>query len=122
MLVSNASRLRVRDGGRIRLIPLGGIDWIEITDSRVHIHTQDGRFVGRGRLSDYAQDLAAQGFLRIHRSTIVNFQAIRELRSAAGGDHVAILRSGQALRVSRTYASELYRQVDRLALTVGHFR
>ena len=46
-------------------------------------------------------------FVRIHRSTIVNVDRVREVQPWVGGDYIAILTDGRQLRVSRTHRDEL---------------
>jgi two-component system LytT family response regulator len=46
-------------------------------------------------------------FRRIHRSTLVNIDRIKEVQPWFGGDYVVLLRDGTQLRASRTYSAEL---------------
>ncbi len=53
------------------------------------------------------EELDPERFIRIHRSTIVNVQRIKEVQPWVGGDYLAILRDGQQLKVSRNYRQRL---------------
>jgi two-component system LytT family response regulator len=52
-------------------------------------------------------------FVRIHRSTVVRLNRVRELQPWFHGDYVAILHSGAKLRVSRTYRERVARFLGR---------
>ncbi|HWH04066.1 MAG TPA: LytTR family DNA-binding domain-containing protein, partial [Gemmatimonadales bacterium] len=52
-------------------------------------------------------------FLRVHRSAIVNLDAIVEVRSLSGGDGEVLLKSGARVALSRRHVADLHRQVGR---------
>lgn len=55
------------------------------------------------------------GFQRVHRSTLVNLDAIRELVNNDNGDTRVVLRDGTSLRLSRAYRDELYARLRKRA-------
>ncbi|HEX6589921.1 MAG TPA: LytTR family DNA-binding domain-containing protein, partial [Longimicrobiales bacterium] len=63
----------------------------------------------RSTMSAIEERLDPQQFVRIHRSTIVNVDRIKEIQPWAGGDYLAILKGGQQLRISRGYRDALLR-------------
>lgn len=103
-------RLVVRDGARVFLLPTAEIDWIEAADCYVQIHAAGQVYLQRESLQRLealldreAQSqslIAPQRFVRIHRSALVNWDRVREVR-AQGGLVEVLLRSGQVLPVSR---------------------
>jgi two-component system LytT family response regulator len=61
----------------------------------------------RNKISDFEKTLAPEKFVRIHRSLIVNLDAISEVQSCGGGEFMVLLRSGKELPLGRTYREVL---------------
>lgn len=99
-------RLAIKEGGRVVFLRADEIDWIEAADYYAEIHTRGGTFLHRESMASLERRLVGEGFLRIHRSTIVNRQRIRELR---GGDRSAqvVLDDGTVLRVARAQLGKI---------------
>jgi len=66
----------------------------------------------RVSLRDLMQQLDPGHFRRVHRSTILNIDRVREVQPWFGGDYVVILQDGRQLRVSRTFAPDLLRPLQ----------
>ena len=94
-------RIVIRDGGRTVLVPLPDIDWIEAADYYVQLHVGVKSYLHREPLRDLEARLDPRRFVRIHRSTIVAIDRVRELRPSAHGDHCVRLRDGTDLKLSR---------------------
>ena len=94
--------LRLWDRDQIVDIPLEQIAYLEVLDHYVSIHTADGTYTMGATLSRLEQELEAHGFLRIHKSFLVNMQSIRRLRSRE-----CLLSDGTVLAVSeRSYSQQ----------------
>jgi two-component system LytT family response regulator len=52
-------------------------------------------------MNELEEKLDAKTFMRIHRSTIVNFDRVKELRQTPAGEYVVILKTGTELKISR---------------------
>lgn len=102
-----ASRITIHDGDRIRFVPVEDVAWIEAAGNYVRLHTDEGSHLLRHSLKGLLRRLDPAVFVRIHRSAIVNIGRIAEVQSWFGGDYLAVLRSGERLRVSRTHRDEL---------------
>ena len=102
-----SDRMAIPDGNRIMVIRVGDIDWIQASDNYVSINIGKKTWLLRDTISAMERRLAACGFLRIHRSTIVNTQRVTELRSLTNGDFAVVLGDGPTLRLSKTYRSAL---------------
>lgn len=102
-----ASRLMVRLRDRIHFVRTEEVDWFEAAGNYVRLHVADRSHLIRSTMSAVEERLDPQQFVRIHRSTIVNVDRIREIQPWAGGDYLAILKSGQQLRISRGYRDAL---------------
>ena len=102
-----AERLMVRSAGRVTFLRVEEIDWVEAAGNYVRLHVgRDAHLLHEG-LAALATRLNPARFARIHRSTIVNLDRVRELQPWFHGDAVAILRDGTRLQVSRTYRDAL---------------
>ena len=101
------TRIPIRSGGSIFFLPVEDIDWIEAADNYVRIHSKGDVHVLRQTLQHMEESLGAQSFVRIHRSSIVNVDRIREIQPWFGGEYVILLRDGTKLQTSRRYRSRL---------------
>ncbi|MFQ3236294.1 MAG: two-component system LytT family response regulator [Paraglaciecola sp.] len=100
--------LVVKEPGRIRLIALEHINFIAGGGNYAEIHLFDGQVIlHRETLSVLEKQLDPHVFTRIHRSTIVRRSSVCELRPNNKGDYMVILKSGEALTLSRGNKSKL---------------
>jgi len=95
--------LALRAGGRTALVEPGEILWVEAADNYSRVHLAGRELLVRGTLSSFAAQLEPHGFLRIHRSLLVNPEAVRELVPQRSGEVVLLLRGGTRLTSSRAY-------------------
>lgn len=105
--------LALKIDGRVQLIDQQSIDWVDADDDHVVVHCGDRAWRAREPLRSVLQRLDASRFVQIHRSTIVRLSAIRELQPWFHGDYVAILHSGQKLRLSRSFRDAVARMLGR---------
>jgi two-component system LytT family response regulator len=102
-----AERLMVKSAGRVVFLKVDEIDWIEAAGSYVRLHVgRDGHLLHEG-ITSVASRLDPARFARVHRSTIVNLDRVREMQPWFHGDAIAILRDGTRIQVSRTYRDAL---------------
>ena len=92
--------------GRTR-VPLASVDWFEAQRDYVKIHAGTETYIQRGTLADLEGKLDPAVFQRIHRSAIVNLQAVRALRRRAWSLCAVTLRTGQEAPIGRSYLAEL---------------
>jgi two-component system LytT family response regulator len=100
-------RLVVRSGGRILILRVELIDWIEAASNYVRIHAAGKEFLLRETMTSLESKLDPNDFVRIHRSTIVRVDRIRELEPLFQGDYVVILEDNTRLTSSRGYREKL---------------
>ena len=100
-------RLVVRDAGRITLVPVRDVDWVEAADCYVELHVGPRTHLLRGSLSDLEARLDPRRFARIHRSTLVNVERVQELHPLFHGEYLVVLEGGPRLKLSRTYRDRL---------------
>lgn len=101
-------RFVIRSVGRVDIVPVGEVDWIEADGDYVKLHTPRKIHLHRERMSALERVLDPAEFIRIHRSTIVRIGRIRELRPLVNGDHAVVLRDGVQLSLSRTLRERVF--------------
>lgn len=94
-------RLAVPDRDRIVLLDVSRILWIEAQKDYAAIHTAGRTWLVRRTMQDLHGSLDPDRFVRIHRSTLVNLDAVRELRPLFRGEYAVLLHDGTELKVSR---------------------
>lgn len=108
------NRLMIRSGGRILFLRMQDIDWVGVEDNYVSVHVGRETHILRCTLESMEERLDPSLFLRIHRSTVVNLDRIRELKPLFHGDYTVLLRDGTELNLART-------NYDRLRKLLGRF-
>lgn len=106
-----ASRILVKQDGRMFFVKTTEIDWIEADRNYVKLHVGKTAHTIRERISHLEETLDPRLFARIHRSTIVNLNRVREMQQWFSGDYVVILEDGTRLRLSRHYRDRVEKQV-----------
>jgi two-component system, LytTR family, response regulator len=102
-----SKRLLIKTSKRIFFVEMKEIDWIEAAGDYVWVHTRGEKYIIRETMNDMEQNLDPACFIRIHRSTIVNIDRIKELQPHYRGDYVVILHSGIKLTLGRTYREKV---------------
>jgi two-component system LytT family response regulator len=95
-------RVLIRDGAKVHVIAAGKIDYIEAQDDYVQVSAGGKAYLKNQRLSELESQLDPEVFLRIHRSCIVNIEAISRIEPAGKDSHAAILKDGTRLPISRS--------------------
>jgi two-component system LytT family response regulator len=106
-----ARRFVVRARERTVFVPAASVDWIEAADDYVELHVGGETHLVRERIAELEQRLDPHEFARIHRSTIVNLERVRELRPLFRGDSIVVLADGHQLRLSRSRRAEFERRL-----------
>jgi two-component system, LytTR family, response regulator len=102
-----AERLIVRSGGRIVILRVAEIDYLQAASNYVRIHAGGKDYLLRETMTALEAKLDPTEFVRIHRSTMVRIDRIRELEPLFQGDYVVILTDGTRLTSSRGYREKL---------------
>ena len=85
------------------LLRTDDIDWVEAADNYVRVHVGAESHLLRETLAVLETRLNPLKFMRIHRSTVVNIDRVKELQPWFHGDYIVILQDGSRLNLSRTY-------------------
>jgi two-component system LytT family response regulator len=102
-----SQRIVVKTGSKIKIIPVHDVYFLEAADDYVKVHTQEGRFLKNKTMSHFEKTLDGQQFVRSHRSYIVNVQQITSIDPYEKDNHIAILKSGAKVPVSRNGYAKL---------------
>ncbi len=101
------NRIVFKSRGRILFLPVSDIRWIGAEENYVRICTQSETHLLRETMSRLEEKLDPQMFLRVHRSSIVNLQFVKEVRTDADGECLVVLVNGQKIAMSRSYRSRI---------------
>jgi two-component system LytT family response regulator len=104
-------RLVIKSAGRVFFLKVEEIDWVEAAGNYVRLHAGKESHLLRETMSALESRLVPERFVRIHRSTIVNIERIRELRPMFHGDYEVIMNDGTELALSRAYRERLSMQL-----------
>lgn len=109
---AGGERLVIRGSGQALVIRHREIDWFEAVGSYVRVHAGELKKLVRGSLTDLVADLDEASFCRIHRSSVVNLDRVREIESLGHGDALVRLIDGTELRVSRSRREAFERALE----------
>ena len=102
-----ANCLAVRKLGRLEIVPIGDILYLEGADKYTELVLRDGRRELHDKLLSGLESILPEVFERIHKSYIVRWDEVVRLHSAEGGHHEAELRNGLRLPVGRARYADL---------------
>jgi len=94
-------RIIIRQGSKIHVVPIAEIRYIEAQDDYVKIYSEKGDFLKDKTMKFYETALESKGFIRIHRSHIVNINYMDKVELYEKDTHLLVLKSGEKLKVSR---------------------
>ncbi|WP_345950831.1 LytTR family transcriptional regulator DNA-binding domain-containing protein [Mucilaginibacter sp. PAMB04274] len=94
-------RIVVKTGTKVKIIPVHDIEYLAADDDYVSIYTPEGSFLKNKTMSFFEQTLDARHFARVHRSYIINLSQITRIDPFEKDAHVAILKSGTRIPVSK---------------------
>jgi two-component system LytT family response regulator len=95
-------RIVVKTGTKVKIIPVHDVEYLAADDDYVSIHTAEGSFLKNKTMSFFEQTLDARQFARVHRSYIIRISEITRIDPYEKDTHLAILKSGARIPVSKT--------------------
>jgi two-component system LytT family response regulator len=95
------NRVVVKDGSKIKIIPVNQIHYLEAADDYAKIVTAEGSFLKKRTMNFFEQSLGIYHFVRIHRSYIVNTQLITRIDAYEKDSHLVLLTTGAKLPASK---------------------
>ena len=101
---NTGERIVVRESGRVYFVDLASIEWFEASGNYVALHVGGGKtHLVHDTMAAMEAKLDPSVFVRIHRSTIVRVDRIRELLPHFNGEYVVVLKNEARLKLSRSY-------------------
>jgi two-component system, LytTR family, response regulator len=94
-------RIVVKTGSKIKIIPVQDIHYLEAADDYVKIITAEGSFLKKQTMGYFEEVLSSSLFVRTHRSYMVNMQQITRIDAYEKENHLAVLKNGATIPVSR---------------------
>lgn len=102
-------RLIVKTGGQLVFLKTEEVDWIQAEGNYVRLHVGTASHLVRETIQGLEASLDPGRFMRIHRSTIVNLDRVREIQPLVHGEYRVVLTDGTKLTLSRGYRDRLSR-------------
>jgi two-component system LytT family response regulator len=103
--------INVKDRGQIFRVDVDTIERIDAAGDYMCIHTADNSLILRETMKDLERRLDPRTFQRVHRSTIVNLDLVRQVKPHTNGECFLVLDSGAQVKVSRSYRDVVARFV-----------
>ena len=101
------TRVVVKNGTNIKIIPVQDINYLEAYDDYVKIFTKDGYSLKKKTMNYFEQTFDANQFVRVHRSYMVQVSQITRIESMEKDSHLALLKSGAKIPLSKTGYAKL---------------
>lgn len=99
--------ISLKSGTQWLRVKLDTIFWIEAAGDYMCVHTQEGTHIIRKTLKEFESDLVANEFIRANRSAIINLTKVTTLTPNSNGEYIAVLTSGDKVKVTRKYKLQL---------------
>jgi two-component system, LytTR family, response regulator len=106
-------RIPVKAHGRVMIVNVAEIDWVEAEGDYVSVHVGGKSWLLRETIVAAEARLSLSGFVRIHRSTLVNIYRVKELLPLSKGEFTVVLFDGTELKLSRNHRFALERLLGR---------
>jgi two-component system LytT family response regulator len=104
---AHLTRFPVKDRERFLLLKPEEVEWIHSAANYAELHARGRSFLVRMTMSELEERLDPARFVRIHRSTIVNVDRVKEIQPEHHGEFQVVLQDGAKLRLSRRYRDRL---------------
>lgn len=101
------TKFMIKSSGRVAFIKASDVDWISADDYYIKLHLAGKSHLLRVSMNELEEKLDPKRFLRIHRSTIVNCDRVKELQQNPNGEYVVVLKNGTQLKLSRSRRERL---------------
>ncbi|MCE1197347.1 MAG: LytTR family transcriptional regulator DNA-binding domain-containing protein [Marinilabiliales bacterium] len=96
------TRIVVKSGSKIRIIPVETIDYLESEDDFVMIYCKEGHFLKQKTMKFFEAHLDPKKFIRIHRSCIVNTTQLAEIQQYGKESWMLLTKQGAKLKISKS--------------------
>ena len=120
MARGKSARIAIKAKGRIRFIDPADLIAVQAKGNYVLVLQTSGADILRDSISIIEKKLTLHGFVRIHRSVLVNTAMVEEIRPLPSGDYMLAVRGGRKFKVTRTYKKNL-QLLAQLWIGMGNF-
>ena len=120
VLQQKSFKIAIKSNGRILFIDPHELVVVQAEGNYVLLQQQTGSYLLRESISTIAEKLKPHGFVRIHRSVLVNGSFVQEIRPCATGEYELRVRGGKEYTVTRTYKKNL-KALARFWMGTGNF-
>jgi two-component system LytT family response regulator len=100
-------RIVVKTGTKVKIIPVVDVQYLQADDDYVSVFTQEGSYLKNKTMSFFEQTLDPRQFVRVHRSYMISVPEITRIDPYEKDSHLAILKSGAKIPVSKTGYAKL---------------
>jgi two-component system LytT family response regulator len=105
--IHDVMRIAIKVNGGIRFINPGDVVAVLAEGNYVLLQQETSSYLLRESMSVVAQTLEPFGFIRIHRSVIVNSSFVEEIKPRSTGEYLLRVKGGKEYTVTRTYKDNL---------------
>ena len=106
-------RLMIRSAGRIQFVNAEEVDWVEAAGDYVRLHVGERSHLLRETMKNMEDRLDPDAYVRIHRSTLVKLDYVKEIHSSDAGSYEVVLRDGTRRSLSRSGRKRLEEALGR---------
>lgn len=101
------ARFVVRSGSKLSFVRASDVDWIDVADNYVRLHTAGREHLVRETLKSVESQLDPEIFVRVHRSLIINLDRVEAVEPSFHGEYIVTMKDGAKLTTSRSYSERL---------------
>ena len=105
------SHIFVQKSEKLLNLPVEEIVYLEASGDYTILTTKNDQFVSSSGIGKLEEILNPEMFIRVHRSTIININGLKEIEKHFNGGMVVKMQNGKSFPVSRTYAKLIRRKV-----------
>lgn len=105
-------RIAIKEKGRIIFLRVADVALVKAEGNYVELVCDSGSHLLRGSISVAEEELGRYGFVRIHRSALINAGRVEEIRPLPNGEFLVRLKGGQEHKATRTYRKNLRSLAD----------
>lgn len=102
----------VKDGGKIFFVKTKDIEWVESAGNYLKLHVGKTIHMIRETMNSFEKKLNPEEFVRIHRSSLVNIEAIDNLESWGNTEFIITLSSGDKVQSGRSYYTAIRQKLE----------
>jgi len=107
-VLAKPSRIAIKAKGRILFMDPADVVTVEAQGNYVLLRRMSGSDLLRESMSSVAEKLRPYGFVRIHRSVLINASFVEEIRPLTTGEYALRIKGGKEFNVSRAYKKNLH--------------